>query len=134
MNASTLWSGRLALFIIYAWFGALKVLGYSPAEGLVMEVFQALFPWGEVVHFVEIFGVFEVGLGVAFLLYGPRPWIIRLFVAHMLATFLPLIALPASSWQAPFVPTLLGQYIMKNIALLSLVKFMRADDRVLTTR
>lgn len=130
MNASTLWSGRIALFVIYSWFGALKVLGYSPAEGLVMELFHVLFPWLSGAQFVELFGVFEVALGVAFLVAGPRPWIIRLFVAHMLATFVPLIVLPTASWQAAFVPTLVGQYIIKNIALLSLVKFMRADDRV----
>lgn len=116
--------------MIYSWFGALKVLGYSPAEGLVMDVFQTLFPWLNSVHFMELLGVFEVALGVAFLMAGPRPWIIRVFVAHMLATFVPLIALPSVTWQAPFIPTLVGQYIIKNIALLSLVKFMRADDRV----
>ncbi len=131
MNASALWSGRLALFVIYAWFGVLKMAGYSPAEELVTELFQAITPWTglSAPSFVELFGAFEVAIGVAFLLIGPRPWVVRLFVLHILATALPLLILPSITWQATFVPTLIGQYIVKNVALLSLVKFMQADER-----
>jgi uncharacterized membrane protein YkgB len=37
----------------------------------------------------------------------------------MITTFLPLIFLPGESWQAPFVPTLVGQYIIKNLVLVA---------------
>lgn len=132
MNASALWSGRLALFVIYGWFGVLKMAGYSPAEQLVTDLFQVMTPWTglSALSFVELFGAFEVAIGVGFLLVGPRPWVVRLFLLHMFTTALPLVVLPGSTWQAVFVPTLIGQYILKNLALLSLVKFMQADDRL----
>lgn len=131
MQASALWSGRIALFVIYGWFGLLKMAGYSPAEGLVTDLFQALVQWSGFTMngFVELFGAFEVVIGVAFLVCGPRTWVVRLFLAHMLTTALPLVVLPSVTWQAVFVPTLIGQYIIKNIALLSLVKFMRMEER-----
>jgi uncharacterized membrane protein YkgB len=34
--------------------------------------------------------------------------------------FLPLILLPNMTWTGPFVPTLEGQYIIKNVVLLAL--------------
>ena len=126
-DVSVLWSGRLAMFVIYGWFGVLKVLGVSPAENLVSDLYSQLFH-GYWQQFVSVFGVFEVIIGVSFLLVGPRRWVVWLFLSHMLTTFAPLLALPEATWTGFMVPTLIGQYIIKNIALLSLVKFMQADE------
>ena len=40
-------------------------------------------------------------------------------VLHLLGTFLPLALFPADTWKIfPYVPTLTGQYILKNLVLL----------------
>lgn len=126
-DVSVLWSGRLAMFIVYGWFGVLKVIGISPAENLVNSLYSELFQ-GYWQQFVAAFGVFEVVIGVAFLLVGPRRWVVGLFLIHMLTTFAPLLVLREATWSGFLVPTLVGQYIIKNVALLALVKFMQADE------
>lgn len=121
-------AARLSLFLIYGWFGMLKVVGTSPAEGLVTDTLVTILAYPDVASLVALFGAFEVLIGVAFLLVGARPWVTRLFLLHMGTTFLPLLVLPAATWSAPFVPTLMGQYILKNLALLALVKGLAEDE------
>ncbi|MCC7436506.1 hypothetical protein IT402_01365, partial [Candidatus Nomurabacteria bacterium] len=42
-----------------------------------------------------------------------------LLLFHMVTTFLPLIFLPSIVWQSAFVPTLEGQYIIKNLVIIA---------------
>lgn len=45
---------------------------------------------------------------------------LKLAFAHLICTFTPLIILPSDSFnKAPFALTLVGQYILKNIIILS---------------
>lgn len=60
---------RLSLFIIYFWFGILKVLGFSPATQLVTDLFNLTF-WSALMPidiFMILFGAFEMLIGVVFL-------------------------------------------------------------------
>ncbi len=115
-------AARFSLFLIYGWFGVLKVIGMSPAEGLVTDMFATVLAPAEAASLVALFGAFEVLIGIAFLLVGARRWVTRLFLLHMTTTFLPLVLLPSATWSGLLVPTLVGQYILKNFALLALVK------------
>jgi uncharacterized membrane protein YkgB len=45
----------------------------------------------------------------------------------MITTLLPLIFLPEASWSGFLVPTLTGQYIIKNIVIVALAAAMFAD-------
>lgn len=112
--------GRWAIAFIYIWFGLLKVLNISPAEGLVTELLQATMPFFDAVWFGMLFGLFEVMIGLLFLFPAYSRITLWIFLAHMAMTFLPLILLPHTTWKQPFVYTLMGQYITKNIALISL--------------
>jgi len=47
-------------------------------------------------------------------------WAFGLMIVHMFTTFGPLLFLPAVSWQFFGVPTLEGQYILKNIVLVAM--------------
>jgi uncharacterized membrane protein YkgB len=38
---------------------------------------------------------------------------------QMVGTFLPLILLPEITWQHLFIPTMEGQYIIKNLVLIT---------------
>ncbi|MBR9692878.1 hypothetical protein GOV07_03000 [Candidatus Woesearchaeota archaeon] len=105
---------RYALAAVFIWFGALKPLGLSPAQGLVENTVYWFGPW-----FVPILGVWEVAIGIC-LLYRPLIRIgIALMALQMAGTFLPLILLPGITWQGFLTPTLEGQYIIKNLVLIT---------------
>lgn len=111
---------RVAFFVIFFWFGVLKVLGLSPAIALVDDLLALTMPFISPDTFHVVFGAFEALIGILFL--SPRfdRVVMPLFLLHMLTTMLPLVLLSAATWSAPFVPTLIGQYILKNIVLLAL--------------
>lgn len=111
--------GRFALFVIYAYFGVLKLLGTSPANPLVDELLQKTIPSLSFASFIVILGIFEIVIGLLFLFPRARWFAFALFVIHMIIATLPLILLPALAWQAPYIPTLEGQYIIKNLALMA---------------
>ncbi len=113
---------RLALGLVFLWFGALKLLpGASPAESLAGRTIEVL-SGGLVTQSVAvpILGVWEslIGLGLLTGLFL-RATLALLFV-QMLGTLTPLLLFPAETFaQFPFVPTLEGQYIIKNAVLIA---------------
>ena len=116
---------RISLFVIYFWFGFLKVVGLSPASGMVQELFgktMVHMPFMSAMSpslFVIFFGLFEVIIAILFIIPGKERWAIILFFMHMIMTTLPLLFLHYSVWANIFVPTLEGQYIIKNLALIA---------------
>ena len=113
---------RYSIGIIYIWFGALKFFhGYSPAEQLATNTIGKL-TFGLVPENVSILllATWEFVLGLAFL-YGRwmKTLLVFLFV-HLACTFTPLLFFPGESFKhAPYGFTLVGQYIMKNLILVS---------------
>ncbi len=45
--------------------------------------------------------------------------VIPLLALHMITTFMPLFLLPSITWAGFFVPTLEGQYIIKNLVIIA---------------
>lgn len=112
--------GRFALFVAYFWFGALKVFGESPASPLVEALLGVTMPWIPFSTFIVVFGVFEMILGVFFLIKGGERLAIFLLMLHMIMTFLPLVLLPELTWSGLFIPTMESQYIIKNLVFIAL--------------
>ena len=110
---------RFGLFVVFFWFGFLKVIGLSPASGLVERLFQQTIPWMSFGTFLILFGLFECLIGVLFLVRGAERIVIPLLFIHMITTFGPLVFLPQETWQQFLVPTLEGQYIIKNLVLIA---------------
>jgi hypothetical protein len=112
---------RWTLFIIYFWFGVLKLFGQSPANPLVSDLLARTLPFISFSTFIILLGLFEILIGLLFLF--PRLTKIAkiLFTIHMVVVFMPLILLPQVAWSGFLVPTLEGQYIIKNLALIALV-------------
>ena len=110
---------RLALFIIFFWFGLLKVLELSPASGLVIDLLERTIPFVGPGTFLIMFGLFECLIGILFLIKGAERWALFLLLIHMITTFGPLFFLPLETWQSFMVPTLEGQYIIKNLAIIA---------------
>ncbi len=107
---------RYSLAIIFIWFGLLKPLGLSPAADLVAKTVY----WMPPEVFIPILGWWEVLIGVC-LLFRPliRAAILLLFL-QMQGTVLPLFLLPEVCYtQFPFGLTLEGQYIIKNLIIIS---------------
>lgn len=108
---------RIGLGIIFFWFGALKLFpGLSPAEELVRNTIFFVDPdW-----FIYVLAVWEMAIGLG-LIFGVfmRVTLLLLFL-QMPGTALPLVVLPGVVWnQFPFVLTLEGQYIIKNLVLVT---------------
>lgn len=112
--------GRIAIFIVYSWFGALKIFGLSPAGGLVHDLFSATIHVMSFDTFYILFACFEVIIGVMFLIPKLTRFVVPLLMIHMLCTFLPLVLLPGTAWSGFLVLTLEGQYIVKNLVIIAL--------------
>ncbi len=111
---------RLSLFVVYFWFGILKLLGNSPANPLVMALQQKTIPFLTFQQFIVVFSLYEMIIGILFLFPRFTHLAFVLFILHMVMTLLPLILVPSYSWQGFLVPTLEGQYMIKNLILISL--------------
>ena len=108
---------RTAIFLVYFWFGALKLAGVSPAEPIVRELFQQTIPFASFTAFYTFFSLFEIAIGIIFLVRGWERLAIVLLGIHLATTAMPLLLLPAITWQGFLTPTLEGQYIIKNILI-----------------
>ena len=110
---------RVAIFVVYFWFGALKLAGVSPAGELVHQLLGVMIPLFPFAAFYTGLALFEMLIGLLALFKGMEKITLLFIVLHLISTVLPLILLPSLTWQSFFVPTLEGQYIIKNILILA---------------
>lgn len=117
-NINDLSITRILMGLIFIWYGTLKVFsGLSPAEELAIltidKLFFSIIPAN---ISIKLLAVWELAIGVGFLLGKFTKQISILFLIHMVLTFTPLFLLPDLCFtQAPFAFTLVGQYIVKNL-------------------
>ncbi len=113
---------HVALFVVFFWFGSLKLFGLSPASDLVYALFIKIPFLNEMQFdlFLIILGLAEMLIGVLFLFPKTTKYAVAILIPHMMTTILPLFLLPELTWQSPFAPTLSGQYIIKNIVVVAL--------------
>ena len=122
---------RVALAIVFIWFGALKVLGVSPVEELVTKVVF----WVPKVAALQVLGWTEIFVGVALLFRFATRLSMALFFVHMPGTFLVLVLHPELAFQHgnPLLLTTIGEFVLKNIVLLAagtlLLGTMRRRER-----
>ena len=112
-------AARFGLFVIFFWFGALKVIGLSPATPLVEHLFEQTVPFMTFPVFIILFGLFECLIGLLFLFKGAERVVVPMLAFHMVTTLMPLFLLTEETWYSFMVPTLEGQYIIKNLALIA---------------
>lgn len=123
---------RLSVCLIFVWFGALKLFpGLSPAEALAGNTIQIM-TLGLVSPeiSVPVLGLFEVMIGMG-MLYRP---VLRLtaviLLLHMIGAAAPILLLPEKVFvRIPFVLTLEGQYILKNIVIITATLVIGATIR-----
>jgi uncharacterized membrane protein YkgB len=108
---------RYSLGLIYIWFGILKPFGLSPAQELIENT---VYWFDNPKTFVPILGWWEVIIGLTMCIKPLIRVSIFLLFIQMPGTFLPLILLPEVCFNNfPFGLTLEGQYIIKNLIIIS---------------
>jgi uncharacterized membrane protein YphA (DoxX/SURF4 family) len=113
---------RISLGVVFLWFGVLKfVPGLSPADELATRTIYTL-SFGLVSPEISrpVLALWETLIGLG-LITGRfmRATILLLFL-QMVGTVTPLFLFPAETWGTfPIAPTLEGQYILKNIVLVT---------------
>jgi uncharacterized membrane protein YkgB len=125
---------RIALFIVFFWFGFIKLTGMSPASPLAEaltaktigpEYFDVLF---------KAISLLECLIGILFLVPKAVRIVIPLLIFHMLIVCAPLVLVPELTWQQAFIPTLEGQYIIKNVAIVALAFGIAANTQPLARK
>ncbi len=113
---------RIGLGAVFFWFGILKFApGFSPAQDLAIRTIDTL-TFRIIPEKLSIWllatGECLIGLG---LITGTflRATLLLLML-QMLGTLTPLVLFPAETFlRIPYAPTLEGQYIIKNVVLVS---------------
>jgi len=107
---------RMSLGVVFFWFGALKPFRLSPADDLIAKTVF----WMPGDLFIPILGVWEMAIGLGLMI---RPLVrvaLLLLFLQMPGTALPLLLLPDVCFTVfPYGLTLEGQYIVKNLTLIS---------------
>jgi uncharacterized membrane protein YkgB len=118
---------RISMGIVFFWFGALKLVpGLSPAEHLVRETVTFL-PMN---LFLPFLAVWEMAIGLGFIANRFMRLTILLLFLQMPGTISPVFLRPDLVWTAfPFALTLEGQYIVKNLVLISAALVVGATVR-----
>src|SRR3989338_10907769 len=105
---------RIALGIIFFWFGALKLVGYNP----VYDIVYASFPFladgvGNI-----LLGGLETVIGIALACNVFSKTTHAILVLHLLGTFMVFVTAPEIMFQ-PYFPmlTLAGEFVVKNLSL-----------------
>ncbi len=112
---------RISIGIIYLWFGFLKFFfGLSPAEQVASATIHQL-TFGLMPDYVAIktLAVWECSLGVLLIACKWMKPVLFMMFLHMAFTFTPFVFFPQQTFMHAFDFTLLGQYIMKNIIIIS---------------
>lgn len=113
---------RVSLGIVFLWFGVLKfVPGLSPADDLAGRTIERMsFEMVKPDVSRPILAAWETVIGLG-LVSGV--WLratLLLLGLQMAGTFAALVLFPDETWKmAPVVPTLEGQYIIKNVVLIA---------------
>ena len=123
---------RIALGVVFLWFGVLKFFpNLSPAETLVGRTIERL-TLGLIQPSVSlpILAAWESVIGVGLIVGRGLRAILLLLALQMLGTFTPLLLFPQETFSSfPLVPTLEGQYIIKNLVLIAAAMAVGATVR-----
>jgi uncharacterized membrane protein YphA (DoxX/SURF4 family) len=113
---------RISIGVIFFWFGFLKFFpGLSPAEDLATRTIQIM-TFGLIPPTVTLFllATWECLIGLGMITGRFMRLTLLLLFGQMAGTLTPLFFFPNETFALfPIAPTLEGQYIIKNIALVS---------------
>ncbi len=112
---------RISIGVIFVWFGVLKFWpGLSPADQLATETIDKL-SFGLISQDVAriLLAILETAIGIGLLTGKFMRLTLLMLVFQMIGAATPLFLFQELTWARPFVPTLEGQYILKNLVVVS---------------
>lgn len=118
---------RISIGVVFFWFGALKLTPQlSPAENLIRESITFFsMSW-----FLPLLAVWEMAIGLGFITGKFMRATILLLFLQMPGTLSPIVLRPDLVFtQFPFGLTLEGQYMIKNLVLISAALVVGATVR-----
>ncbi|MCH4552699.1 MULTISPECIES: doxx family protein [Aestuariibaculum] len=114
----------LSIGLIFFFFGILKFFpDYSPAEDIAKKTINVLISdlLPSNISYL-LLAIWETAIGLMFILNYQRKSATILALIHLTLTFSTFFIFPELSFnKSPFSFTLLGQYIIKNIIILSVL-------------
>jgi uncharacterized membrane protein YphA (DoxX/SURF4 family) len=113
---------RISVGIVFFWFGILKFFpNLSPAQDLAGRTIEVLsFGLVQPAISLPVLAAWEVLIGLGLITGKFMRATLFLLALQMLGTLTPMLLFPAETWQVfPISPTLEGQYIIKNLVLIS---------------
>ncbi len=128
------WIARISLFIIYFYFGLLKIIGASPANELAIGFARHMGMGAYAYELYIILAFIECIIGILTLFPKLTRIAIFIMLGHMVLVCSPILLYPQAVWAAPFVPNLEGQYIIKNAALVALALGLAASTKPLAKK
>lgn len=106
---------RVALGVVYLWFGLLKIIDHSPAKDFIHTVY----PFVPIQEFLLVLGIWEVAIGVGLLLKKCLRLTLGLLWLQMAGVFFAIIIAPSQIFVgSPFFLTMEGEFIVKNIVFI----------------
>ena len=113
---------RISVGIVFIWFGFLKFFpNLSPAQGIATDTVNKL-TLGLIQNNVAIIilAAWETLIGIGLIAGKYLRITLFLLFTQMIGTMTPLLLFPELTFtQFPYAPTLEGQYIIKNLVLIS---------------
>ena len=113
---------RVSLGIVFLWFGFLKFFpGLSPAQDLASRTISVL-TFGAVGPelSVPLLAAWECVIGLGLITGIWMRAVLLLLFMQMLGTLTPIVLFPGEVFvRVPYAPTMEGQYIIKNLVLIS---------------
>ncbi|MBK7979034.1 MAG: DoxX family protein [Ignavibacteriae bacterium] len=113
---------RVSVGIVFFWFGILKFFpGVSPAQQLAAKTINNLtFGFIPPEISINLLALWEVLIGIGLLTGAFMRATLFLLFLQMIGTLTPIFIFPNEVFtQIPYAPTLEGQYIIKNLVIIS---------------
>lgn len=106
---------RRAIGALFAWFGLNKVLGFKSATSIIAETVYVGTPETS----ARVLGLWELAIGLCLFIYPLARVGLGLLAIRLPGTLLALIVKADVCWHEPFVPTIQGQYLIKDVVLIT---------------
>ncbi len=108
---------RIALGVVFLWFGLLKVFGVSPVEYLIKATYSFL----PLQPFITFLGVWEVLVGLGLIFGVALRLTLALLWLQMAGTFVSLVLSPTMFFSHGnlFLLTTEGEFVIKNLVLIT---------------
>ena len=108
---------RVALGVVFLWFGSLKLCGISPVVSLIKQTYSFL----PTAPFVFVLSLWEIGVGCGLIFKRAMRLTLLLLLLHLGGTFVTVLQNPSIFYlhSNPLWLTIEGEFLVKNLVLVA---------------